>query len=62
MRKDLIFGLIFIGCFVLSIIIYLVIRHESYKDSYQEDVGALRPSYPGEYDIIGGRPGGLGWV
>ena len=62
MNRSLKIGLLFIGALVLTLIIYLIIRHEKYKDNYEAAIGALRPSYPGEYDDIGGVPRGLGWV
>ena len=33
-----------------------------WTEDYQAAIGALRPSYPGEYEDIGGVPRGLGWV
>ena len=62
MQKDLMIGLVSVGALVIGLIIYLIIRHEKYKDNYGAAVGALRPSYPGEYDDIGGVPRGLGWL
>ena len=65
MHKDLMIGLASVGALVLGLIIYLVVRHERYKrrrDNYEAAIGALRPSYPGEYKDIGGVPRGLGWL
>jgi hypothetical protein len=65
MRKDLKIGLLAVGALVLFLVIYLIVRHEKYRrhrDNYQAAIGALRPSYPGEYEDIGGIPRGLGWV
>lgn len=57
MLKYLLLGIILISILVIVLIIYLI-RFEK----YQASIGALRPSYPGEYKEIGGVPRGLGWV
>jgi hypothetical protein len=62
MKRNLKIGLISIGALVLTLIIYLIIRYETYRDNYGAAIGALRPSHPGEYEDIGGIPSGLGWV
>ena len=44
MNRRLTIGLLFIGALVLTLIIYLIVRHEKYKDNYEAAIGALRPS------------------
>ena len=63
MCQGLVIGLLTVGAVVaLGLLIYLAVRRERYPDRYQASIGALRPSYPGEYKDIGGIPRGLGWL